>query len=123
MKRWQRILVAGIAAALLAGAASSVFAGGGKQQQGDTITVGLALTGIQTNSIFIDMKRAIEEKCQQAGYKLITADLMEGPGVMVTFLENCINANAKVIIFQNIAEDAYEDILKRAKDRGIILGS
>jgi ABC-type sugar transport system substrate-binding protein len=122
MKKWKRILATVMVIAVFLGMAASVFAGGGKQQ-GDTMTVGLALTGIQTNSIFIDMRRAIEERCRQAGYKLITADLMEGPGVMVTFLENCINAGAKVIIFQNIAEDAYADILQRAKDRGIILGS
>jgi ABC-type sugar transport system substrate-binding protein len=117
-----KILCGGLICILLLAALSPAFAAGGKQQS-ETITVGLALTGIQTNSIFIDMRRAVEEKCRQAGYKLITADLMEGPGVMVTFLENCINAGAKVIIYQNIAEDAYEDILRRAKDRGIILGS
>jgi ABC-type sugar transport system substrate-binding protein len=117
-----KILCAGLVFLLLLAVLSPAFAAGGKQQS-ETVTVGLALTGIQTNSIFIDMRRAIEERCQQAGYKLITADLMEGPGIMVTFLENCINANAKVIIFQNIAEDAYADILQRAKDRGIILGS
>jgi ABC-type sugar transport system substrate-binding protein len=103
-------------------AAGSVFAAGGRQQ-GETITVGLALSAIQTNSIFIDMRRAIEKKCQDNGYNLITADLLEGPTKMITFLENCINTNAKVVIFQNIAEDAYADLLQRLKNQGAILGS
>jgi fructose transport system substrate-binding protein len=101
--------------------AGIVVLGCKKKEEG--MTVGLALTGIQTNSIFIDMKKAIEAKCNEAGYKLIATDLAEGPIKMVSFLENCINAKAKVIIYQNIAEDAYMDLLQRAKEEGAILGS
>ncbi|GHV81035.1 hypothetical protein AGMMS49944_28260 [Spirochaetia bacterium] len=96
---------------------------GCKKTDSNQITVGLALSGIQTNSIFIDMRRAIEAKCEKEGWKLIAADLLEGPPKMITFLENCINAKAKIIIYQNIAEDAYVDLLQRAKDQGAILGS
>ncbi|MDR2393464.1 MAG: sugar ABC transporter substrate-binding protein [Treponema sp.] len=122
MEKRKRILTALIAVTLILGTVSSVFAAGGKQKD-ETITVGLALSAIQTNSIFIDMRRAVEKICQEKGYKLIAADLLEGPTKMVTFLENCLNANAKVVIFQNIAEDAYADLLQRLKDQGAILGS
>ncbi|MHC6201632.1 sugar ABC transporter substrate-binding protein [Breznakiellaceae bacterium SP9] len=87
------------------------------------ITVGLGLTGIQTNSVFIDVRRAIEAKCKAEGYKLITADFLEGPGKVTTFMENCLNADAKVVLFQNIAEDSYADLLQQLKDKGTILGS
>jgi ABC-type sugar transport system substrate-binding protein len=122
MKRWQRLFAAVIMGALFWGMGSLVFAGGSRQQD-ETVTVGLALTAMQTNSIFIDMRRAVEQKCQEKGYRLITADLTEGPTKMITFLENCINAKAKVVVFQNIAEDAYADLLQRLKDQGAILGS
>ena len=117
MKKGKR-LISLFALIALAGV---VLLGCKKKEEG--MTVGLALTGLQTNAIFIDMKKAIEAKCNEAGYKLIATDLAEGPTKMVTFLENCINAKAKIIIYQNIAEDAYIDLLQRAKDQGAILGS
>jgi ABC-type sugar transport system substrate-binding protein len=117
MKKGKRLIVLCVILPLM----GIVLLGCKKREQG--MTVGLALTGIQTNSIFIDLYKTIETKCNEAGYKLIAMDLEGGPSKMVTFLENCINAKAKVIIYQNIAEDAYIDLLLRAKEQGAILGS
>jgi ABC-type sugar transport system substrate-binding protein len=96
---------------------------GCKKKTDTQITVGLGLTGIQTNSIFIDIRRAIEAKCKAEGYRLITADFTEGPSKVTTFLENCLNSNAKVVLLQNVAEDSYADLLQQLKDKGTILAS
>ena len=32
------------------------------------LTVGLALTGINSNAVFIDMRKDIEARCNEAGY-------------------------------------------------------
>jgi ribose transport system substrate-binding protein len=104
---------------------AAVFAGG-KQDAGgaqETITVGVALTGLQTNPIFIDIRRAFEERCSQAGYRLIAADLSNGAADMTRFLENCLTAKAKVVVFQNIAEDSYINLLEELKAQGAILAS
>jgi ABC-type sugar transport system substrate-binding protein len=119
-----KILCGGLVYMLILAALSTAFSGCGKQQSKEQIAIGLALSGIQVNSIFIDMRRAIEEKCEKEGYRLITADLMEnGPSKMITFLETCLAAKAKVVVYQNIAEDAYADQLNQLKAQGCILGS
>jgi ABC-type sugar transport system substrate-binding protein len=110
---------------LLLSQAVGVFASGSTQQAsgGGQFTIGFAQSGLQTNSIFIDALRAIEDNYVKGkGYRLITADLLEnGPAKMITFLENCVATNARVVIFQNIAEDAYADQLQQLKDKGVIL--
>ncbi|MDR1898846.1 MAG: substrate-binding domain-containing protein [Treponema sp.] len=126
MRTNKRLFLVALSLALAAGI---TFAGGGRQGaeggkgEEEQITVGLALSAINTNSIFIDMRRAIEAKCQREGWRLITADLLEGAPKMITFLETCLATNAKVVIYQNIAEDSYSDLLQQLKDRGVILGS
>jgi ABC-type sugar transport system substrate-binding protein len=104
----------------------AVFAGGKRDIDGgsqETITVGLALTGLQTNPIFIDIRRAFENRCSQAGYRLIAADLSNGAADMIKFLENCLTAKAKIVVFQNIAEDSYINLLEELKVQGAILAS
>jgi ABC-type sugar transport system substrate-binding protein len=95
----------------------------GCKKKTEALTIGLGLSGIQTNSIFIDMRRAFEERCNAAGYKLIAADLTNGVPDMLRFLENCITAKAKVVIYQNIGEDSYINLLEELKAQGAILGS
>ena len=87
------------------------------------LTVGLALTGINSNAVFIDMRKDIEKRCNDAGYKLITADIEGGASKIVTALENFINAGCDIIILQNSAEEACADLLKQAVDKGIIVAS
>jgi ABC-type sugar transport system substrate-binding protein len=124
MKKFKKVvvLIAGMALVM----SVTVFAGG-KQDAGggakETITVGLALTGMQTNPIFIDIRRAFEERCSQAGYRLIAADLSNGAADMTRFLENCLTARAKIVVFQNIAEDSYINLLEELKAQGAILAS
>lgn len=89
----------------------------------ESLKVGLALSGITTNSVFVDMTKSIQEKCDEAGYKLMTADIQEGTQATVTALENFVNAGCKVIILQNSAEEAYADLLKDAIEKGVIIGS
>lgn len=124
MEKFRKIavLVAGLALVMSA----TVFAGGRQDAGGgskETITVGLALTGLQTNPIFIDIRRAFEERCGQAGYRLIAADLSNGAADMARFLENCLTAKAKIVVFQNIAEDSYVNLLEELKTQGAILAS
>jgi ABC-type sugar transport system substrate-binding protein len=106
------------------GAAPSSASGAAKAAPAkQEITVGIALTGLQSNSIFIDMRRDMEAKCTAAGYRLIEQDLQNGAPDMVKFLENCLTAHAKVIVIQNIAEDAYRDLLVQLKNQGAVIGS
>jgi ABC-type sugar transport system substrate-binding protein len=125
MKKFMRTVGIVLAAAFLL-APAQVFANGGKDAAGGgkgTITVGLALTGMQNNPIFIDIRRAFEERCNQAGYRLIAADLSNGAADMTKFLENCLTAKAKIVVFQNIAEDSYINLLTELKAQGAILAS
>ena len=124
MKRFKKVVVLMAGMALVMSA--TVFAGGRQDTGGgstETITVGLALTGLQTNPIFIDIRRAFEERCSQAGYRLIAADLSNGAADMTRFLENCLTAKAKIVVFQNIAEDSYINLLEELKAQGAILAS
>lgn len=89
----------------------------------EPLTVGLALSAINTNAIFIDMAKDIQARCDEAGYKLMTADIAEDPNKVVTALENFINGGCDVIIVQNYAEEACADLLKKAVEQGIIVGS
>lgn len=89
----------------------------------ESLTIGLALSGINSNAIFIDMTKDIQAKCDEAGYKLMTADIAEDPNKVVTALENFINGGCDVIIFQNYAEEACASLMEEAIDKGIILGS
>lgn len=91
--------------------------------EGEKLTIGLALSGINSNAIFIDMAKDIQERCDAAGYKLMTADIAEDPNKVVTALENFINGGCDVIIFQNYAEEACATLLADAIDKGIIIGS
>lgn len=107
-----------------------LLAGCGEKKQGDTedpsakkLTVGLALTGINSNAVFIDMRKDIEARCNEAGYKLMTADIEGGASQIVTALENFINGGCDIIILQNSAEEAYADLLKQAVEKGIIVAS
>jgi ABC-type sugar transport system substrate-binding protein len=124
MKKLRTIDILALGALVMAGIPA--FAAGRAQGGApgrEHITVGLALSAINTNSIFIDMGKAIEEKCKQEGWRLITADVLEGAPRMITFLETCLAADAKVVVYQNIAEDSYADLLQRLKAQGCILGS
>jgi ABC-type sugar transport system substrate-binding protein len=109
---------------LLAGLALTgmpLFAKGNAQSGGKKLTVGFAVAAINTNSIWIDIRRAYEEKCKQEGWTLITGDLTEGAPKAISFLETCITAKADVVILQNIADGAYDDLLKQLKDQGCCL--
>ena len=89
----------------------------------ESLTVGLALSGITSNTIFIDMTKSLQAKCDEAGYKLMTADIQEGVQATVTALENFKNAGCDVIILQDSEEAAYYDLLKECIDSGIVVGS
>ena len=115
---------------LAAAMAAGLLAGCGEKKQGDTedpsakkLTVGLALTGINSNAVFIDMRKDIEARCNEAGYKLMTADIEGGASQIVTALENFINGGCDIIILQNSAEEAYADLLKQAVEKGVIVAS
>jgi ABC-type sugar transport system substrate-binding protein len=105
-------------------AAFPLFAKGGAQSGSagsKKLTVGFAVAAINTNSIWIDIRRAYEEKCRQEGWTLITGDLTEGAPKAISFLETCITAKADVVILQNIADGAYDDLLKQIRDQGACL--
>ena len=95
----------------------------GQAAEEKSLTVGLALSGITTNAVFIDMTKNIQRKCDEDGYKLMTADIQSGTSAIVTALENFINGGCDVIILQNSAEESYADLLKNAVDKGIVIGS
>ncbi|MDD3337559.1 MAG: sugar ABC transporter substrate-binding protein [Lachnospiraceae bacterium] len=105
------------------GLAASMGIGCYAAENDKSLTVGLALSGITSNAIFIDMTKEIQTKCDEAGYKLMTADIQDGTGTIVTALENFINGGCDVIILQNSAEEAYGDLLQDALDKGITIGS
>lgn len=124
MEKFKKVVV--LTAGMMLAMSATVFAGGRQDTSGsstETITVGLALTGLQTNPIFIDIRRAFEERCSQAGYRLIAADLSNGAADMTKFLENCLTAKAKIVVFQNIAEDSYINLLEELTAQGAILAS
>lgn len=108
--------------ALACALATGVMAGTSMAAE-EPLTIGLALSGITTNSVFIDMTKAIQAKCDDAGYKLMTADIEQGTQATVTALENFINGGCDVILVQNSAEAAYEDMLKDAIENGVVVGS
>ena len=89
----------------------------------EKLTVGLALAALNTNAVFIDMRKEIEARCEESGYKLMTADIEAGPAAIVTALENFINGGCDIIIVQNSAEEACADLLQQAVDKGIIVAS
>jgi predicted Fe-Mo cluster-binding NifX family protein len=60
----------------------------------------------------------MRKKCKQEGWTLITGDLTEGAPKAIAFLETCITARADVVILQNIADGAYDDLLKQIRDQG-----
>jgi ABC-type sugar transport system substrate-binding protein len=110
--------------ALLITTVSPLFAKGGAQSDSagsKKLTVGFAVAALNTNSIWIDVRRAYEEKCRQEGWTLITGDLTDGASKAIAFLETCITAKADVVILQNIADGAYDDLLKQIRDQGACL--
>lgn len=122
-KRIAAMTLAGLMIFGMAGCAGSGNTGSGSGGDEDSLTIGLALSAINTNAVFIDMTKDIQSKCDEAGYKLMTADIEGGTNEIVTALENFINGGCDVIILQNSAEEAYADILQEAVDKGIIIGS
>lgn len=116
------VLAALMTLSLLVGCGSKAPAAGGDSEK-KTLTIGLALSGINSNAIFIDMAKDIQAKCDEAGYKLMTADIAEDPNKVVTALENFINGGCNVIIFQNYAEEACASLMQEAIEKGIIIGS
>lgn len=94
-----------------------------EEKEDRSLTVGLALSGITSNAVFIDMTKEIQTKCDEAGYKLLTADIQDGTATIVTALENFVNGGCDVIILQNSAEEAYADLLEAAVEKGVVIGS
>ena len=115
MKKWAALALT--CAMTLGLGAGSVMA------EEKSLTVGMALSGITSNAIFIDMTKSIQAKCDEAGYKLMTADIAEGVQATVTALENFINGGCDVILIQKSEEEAYADLLQSALDKGIVIGS
>lgn len=118
MKMNRRLFLVLLLVTLLEG--SMLFANGRSEHN---MTVGLALSGIKSNAIFIDMARNTQRLCDEAGYKLLTADIQDGPDKVVTAMENFINAGCNIIIIQNYAEDACSDMMRKAVKNGIVIGS
>jgi hypothetical protein len=94
-------------------AVTPLFAKGNAQSGGKKLTIGFAVAAINTNSIWIDIRRAYEEKCKREGWTLITGDLTEGAPKAIAFLETCITAKADVVILQNIADGASPESYKQ----------
>ncbi|MDR1898847.1 MAG: sugar ABC transporter substrate-binding protein [Treponema sp.] len=102
-----------------------LFAKGGAQSGGTggnrKLTIGFAVAALNTNSIWIDVRRAYEEKCKKEGWTLITGDLTDGASKAIAFLETCITAKADVVVLQNIADGAYDDLLQQIRNQGACL--
>jgi ABC-type sugar transport system substrate-binding protein len=116
--------------------AGLVFANGGQQsasgssasgapasKSGKQLVIGLGLTGIRSNTIFLQILHSYEARCKANGWRLITGDFNNGAADASTFLENCLAAHANIVVVQNIAENAYADLLKQLKAQGCVLGS
>ncbi|MDR1785011.1 MAG: sugar ABC transporter substrate-binding protein [Spirochaetaceae bacterium] len=116
-----RVALIAIAAAILT--AVPAFAGGGKDKAGGEkkLTIGFAVAALNTNSIWIDIRRNYEALCKEKDYRLLTGDLQNGAPDAIKFLENCKTAKADVVILQNITPEAYEDLLKDLKAQGAVL--
>ncbi len=108
---------------LMCSVVSFSLAAAGQNESDDSLKVGLALSGVNSNAIFIDMARDLEERTEASGYTLLTADIAEGPEKVVSTLENFINAGCDVIIFQNYAEEACSGLMQEAVDKGVVIGS
>jgi ABC-type sugar transport system substrate-binding protein len=116
-------LVIVLAAAFSACQSSPKPASGDNTKAGEKLTVGLALSGITTNAVFIDMTKSIQKLCDDAGYKLMTADIQGDPNNIVKAIENFVNGGCKVIIIQNYAEQACADAIQNAISKGVVFGS
>lgn len=124
-KMWKRIVAACLALTMVLGMAGCGKASGTDESGKDekSLTIGLALSAINTNAVFIDMAKNIQKKCDEKGYKLMTADIADDPNKVVTALENFINGGCDVIIFQNYAEEACAELIQKAVDQGVVVGS
>ena len=120
MKRGVKIVCTAL---LMCVSVFSLIAEGQSEDKDGSLTVGLALSGVNSNAIFIDMARDLEKRTDEAGYKLLTSDIAAGPEKVVSTLENFINAGCDVIIFQNYAEEACSDLMQQAVDKGVVIGS
>lgn len=123
MKKMIAFLLALVMVLSMGACSNKADTASGDSGEDQELTIGLALSGITSNAIFIDMTKDIQAKCDEAGYKLMTADIQAGTAATVTALENFISGGCDVIIFQNSAEEAYADLMQQALDAGIILGS
>jgi ABC-type sugar transport system substrate-binding protein len=99
-----------------------------KKEEYTPFTVGLGLTGIDSVAIWIDLTDRIAEKCRNADYRLITANFLGEDGQIseeaaLAFFKQCLAEKVRVVLFQNIAEDIYADLLLQLKEQGAVLGA
>jgi ABC-type sugar transport system substrate-binding protein len=111
------VLVLGMAALVSCSKKGAAAGGSGEKK----LTIGFAVAAINTNSIWIDIRRTYEERCNKEGWTLITGDLTEGAPKAIAFLETCLTAKADVVILQNNADGAYDDLLKQIVASGACL--
>jgi len=123
MKKFGKVFGAALGILVMAGIPA--FAAGGAQGGSSggerKLTIGFAVAALNTNSIWIDIRRDYEARCKAKGWTLLTGDLTNGAPDAIRFLENCKTAKADVVIIQNAAPEAYEDMLRDLKAQGAVL--
>lgn len=82
------------------------------------IKIGMTLTSVTTNPVFIEMSNRMAELCEENGWELLLKDLTAD--TIVDTIENFISAGCNVIIVQaNQAPEAVASMLPALKEAGV----
>lgn len=82
------------------------------------IKIGLTLSGLTTNSVFIDMSNNLQALCDENGWEMIQRDLTAD--TIVNTMENFISAGCNVVIIQaNQAPEAVSAMLPAFEEAGV----
>ncbi|MBU2663822.1 substrate-binding domain-containing protein [Actinoplanes bogorensis] len=123
MNTTRRLAAAGIAMTLLTGAAAcgskDEAASGGS---GGDVTIGIVELNL-SNPFFGTLEKATEAAATAKGWKVMKAEA-KVPGdsaTQVTAIENMIARNVKAIVLDPANPTALVDVVKKARDKGILV--
>jgi len=82
------------------------------------IKIGLTLSSLTTNSVFIDMSNRLQEQCDANGWELILRDLTAD--TIVNTMENFVSAGCNVVIIQaNQAPEAVAAMMPTFEENDV----
>ena len=76
-----------------------------------------------TNEWFISLVEGFEDACEELGCEAVITDSQYILENQINDIENLVNSGVNAIAFSAVDQTATHDIVERAKEQGVIIGS